>query len=299
MNKKMMIAVASLALSLASGCVSAPNAANALTPDKAGCRKDAQPGDYVACLQLMAQQPRQQGGGFAAGGNSGPAPVSTEAPADQASAPPPGGMPMGPGMMPGGPMGPGFGGGAPIGAGINIALACNQDNRRFQMNFYNVRGRAAVPRGPWVMCTDPRRLITIAIDGVAVPAIPPGAQVVLAGALPAMCYTQAGYGNHACRVVDAEFDAYTLEQVAAAGLPASPNGPVLTAFWVGKWRPPVPYRFELGAEAFVPHGGLPHQGNFTPNERSFGRAAELRLLEVPQHADQGEALKKFLPESVS
>jgi hypothetical protein len=267
MFKKISLAIAALALSIGSGCVSAPNAANALTPDKAGCRKDALPGDYVACLQVLSQQRQLQGGGFAAGGPA-PATANPAPPVDQGSAPPPGG---GEPVMRSGLRGMFSSELLTSQQPASIALACDGRNGRFQMRYYNVPGRATVPRGSWVICAEPRRLVTIVVNGAAVPAIPPGSMVVLAGLLPAMCYTEAGYGNHSCRITDAEFDSYSLETVVSAGASAASGGPSLTAFWVGKWRPQAPYRSEVGAEAFVPHGDLPHQGSFTPNDRSFRR----------------------------
>lgn len=266
MFKKISLILAAFMLSVGSGCVSAPNAANALTPDKAGCRKDAQPGDYVACLQLMAQQPGRQDGGFAAGGPA-PAPTDAAPPVDQGSAPPPGGMPMGGGMPPGGPMGPGFGG-APMAQASALAPACTQSNRRYQMQFANTTRWAIVPKGRVVLCTSPANLAYIGVNGTMVPAIRPGATVMLGAIMDASCFGEAAYQNHACRISELEFDAYSLEAIAAVGAPGAAG---LSALWVGKWMPQAPFRNGIGAEAFVPHEGLPHQGILTPNDRSFRR----------------------------
>ncbi len=292
MFKKISLVLASLVLSIGSGCVSAPNAANALTPDKAGCRKDAMPGDYVACLQVLSQQRQLQGGGFAAGGPA-PAPTNTAPLVDQGSAPPPGGMPMGPGG--------GFGlpdGGTLLGSmPMEISPPCTNVDRKFQVTYINVPGLAVVPRGKVVICAAPSQISNILVDGQLVPAIPGGATVTLSAVLPEMCFTEAGYGNHACRVTDLEFDAYRLVKVAYVDPRTSRPvaGSQLSGLWYGKWRPNAPFRDELGATAFMPHRDRPDIGILAPNRDSFGRQASLFLLDVLEHSGQGEALKKLLP----
>ena len=150
-----------------------------------------------------------------------------------------------------------------------LAPACTQSNRRYQMQFANTTPGPSC-RKAGSSCTSPANLAYIGVNGTMVP---PSVRRHRDAGCDHGCllFRRGGITqNHACRISELEFDAYSLKR----SLPSVP--------W-RRWsvRPvgrevmpqaPVPER--IGAEAFVPHEGFASRDSDA--ERPFVPALSLR-----------------------